>query len=191
MEKRHYYLFAFTAFLISLIFDKAIVAFMAQHRSLGLTIFFNALTWAGTLIAIPFLIISYYFWKSKKKELIIPLWISLLASLAIAYLLKFSVQKPRPEQALGIAAAIRESGYSFPSAHATAAFSALPALENYLGRLSLAFQIIAFLIAFSRVYLGVHYLSDIIAGAIIGYAVSDFITANIHHKFIKKINLLK
>lgn len=188
MEKRYYYLAAFLAFLIALIFDNKIALFMSHNRSVGLTIFFDAFTWAGTLIVIPFLIISYYFWKSKKKELIIPLWISLLASLAVTYLLKPSINRPRPEAAL---AAIKETGYSFPSAHATAAFSALPPLEKHLKSFNIILQVFAFLIAFSRVYLGVHYLSDIIAGAIIGYAVSDFVTRNINSRFIKRINILR
>lgn len=190
MEKRYYYLVAFTAFLLSLIFDNDIVRIMAENRTPILTVFFGALTWVGTLIFIPFLIISYYFLKTRRKHLIIPLWVSLGLSLALAYLLKFSVRNSRPEQALGIKAAISETGYAFPSAHATAAFSALPLLESNLKNLSWLLHVLAFLIAFSRVYLGVHYLSDVIAGAIIGYGISDFIACNLNNKYLKKINFL-
>lgn len=191
MDKRHYYLTAFIAFLLALLIDKNVAVIFAENRVPFLTVFFNAMTKIGTFIFIPFLIVTFYLWKSKNKDKIIPLWLSLAVSLAITYLLKFSLQRPRPEQAFGIKAAIGETGYSFPSAHAAAAFSALPLFYKVLINWSLIWNVLAFLIAFSRIYLGVHYLSDVIAGAIIGYAVADFISSQNGNKIIRKINFLK
>ena len=191
MDKRHYYLSAFVAFFLSLLIDNYVVSLMAENQVLVLTVFFNAMTKIGTFIFIPFLILTFYLWNSKNKEKIIPLWLSLGLSLAVTYFLKFSVQKPRPEQALGIKAAINETGYGFPSAHATAAFSALPLFDKVLVNWSLAWNVLAILIAFSRIYLGVHYLSDVIAGAIIGYGIADFISSERGNKLVRKINFLK
>ena len=64
-----------------------------------------------------------------------------------------------------------EFGYmvnSFPSGHATTAFSAFVALSLLIPKFSKLFLSIALLIALSRVVLGVHYLSDVIIGGIIG-----------------------
>jgi len=190
MEKRYYYLIAFLSFLFALLIDNKVAVFMAENRADSLTVLFNFFTLIGTWIAIPLILVSIYFWKSKNKKLIIPLWVSLLASLAIAYFLKFSIQKPRPEQFLGIKAAIPETGYSFPSAHSAAAFSVLPVMDIILRKSRWLWHSLAIMIAFSRVYLGVHYLSDVIAGALIGYAAADFITSKHGNKLIKKINFL-
>lgn len=60
--------------------------------------------------------------------------------------------------------------YSFPSGHATAAFSMCLALAVVLGRRSWAIPlaVAAGLMAFSRVYLSQHFLQDIVAGSILG-----------------------
>lgn len=190
MEKRYYYLIALISFFLSLLVDQDVASFLAQYRTASLNVIFNFFTLIGTFIVIPLILISIYLWKTKNKRLIIQLWLSLFLSLAIAYLLKFTVQKPRPEQALGIKAVISENGYSFPSAHATAAFSALPILDFVFKKSRFLWHTLAILVAFSRVYLGVHYLSDIIAGALIGYIVSDFVASKYCSKIIKKINFL-
>lgn len=62
-------------------------------------------------------------------------------------------------------------GKSFPSAHAANNFAAAAVLSFSYSKFKWVFYIIAFLIAFSRVYIGVHYPSDIIAGGIIGFAI--------------------
>jgi membrane-associated phospholipid phosphatase len=60
--------------------------------------------------------------------------------------------------------------FSFPSGHATAAFSMCCALSVILARSSGGFilAILAFLLAYSRVYLSQHFTEDILAGAAIG-----------------------
>ena len=57
---------------------------------------------------------------------------------------------------------------SFPSGHATTAFAAATALALLCPRLRLPAFALAALIAFSRVYLGVHFPSDVITGAALG-----------------------
>ncbi len=59
---------------------------------------------------------------------------------------------------------------SFPSSHAANSFAAAVVLFHAGRRLGLAGLAIAALIAFSRVYVGVHYPSDVLAGAALGAA---------------------
>ncbi len=74
-------------------------------------------------------------------------------------------------------------GYSFPSGHTSSSFAAATALSLHYKKYAAAFYIVAALIGFSRIYLYVHYPSDVAAGAIVGVAV-----AIICHKIIQKRN---
>jgi undecaprenyl-diphosphatase len=62
--------------------------------------------------------------------------------------------------------------YSFPSGHATVSFACATVLALAVPRLSIPLYVLAALISFSRVYVGVHYPFDIVAGAVIGYALA-------------------
>ena len=78
--------------------------------------------------------------------------------------------RPRPFAALGnVHLLVKEMDktHSFPSGHATLAFMVCVILANYFKR-GYLFFIVAIAICFSRVYVGVHYVSDVIAGVIVG-----------------------
>lgn len=91
--------------------------------------------------------------------------ITLVGSSFLVFLIKYVIAKPRPELKV-----IDALGYSFPSAHATIsitiAFTLYIIFKNkvlYKRTFLLLSMLIPILISFSRVYLNVHYLSDIIA----------------------------
>lgn len=87
-------------------------------------------------------------------------------------ILKHLVQRPRPFDTYGGLQVLihRPADWSFPSGHASASFAAAFVLYHYLPKkFSIPALILATLIAFSRLYLGVHYPSDVIGGAAIGY----------------------
>jgi undecaprenyl-diphosphatase len=65
----------------------------------------------------------------------------------------------------------RPTDYSFPSGHTTAAFAATSALYFSRRRLWIPALALAALIAFSRLYLYVHYPTDILAGIVVGIGV--------------------
>ncbi len=63
------------------------------------------------------------------------------------------------------------SGLSFPSSHAVNSFTVATLLSKFYKRYLVYLFSLAFLIAFSRVYVGVHYPGDIVAGMLLGFVV--------------------
>lgn len=105
-------------------------------------------------------------------------------------LLKPIVARPRPftinnDVKLLIKA---PTDFSFPSGHTACAFSSAFSLWFGKNKLWIPAMILSVLIAFSRMYLYVHYPSDVLAGILLGFAVgavSDMITKLIFRKFSK------
>lgn len=104
--------------------------------------------------------------------------ICMLAALALGFIsgeliLKNIVCRPRPFMSFPDYTALlitKPSGWSFPSGHSCSSFAVATALFIHNKRLGLPALILAALIAFSRVFLFVHWPSDIIAGAALGVA---------------------
>lgn len=93
-------------------------------------------------------------------------WISMTAVLVMS--LKFSIRRKRPEGEWG--AIYRNTDpHSFPSGHAARSFL-IAVLASFLGPgwLSVLFWVWAPLVSLARVAMGVHYLSDVVAGAVVG-----------------------
>lgn len=85
-------------------------------------------------------------------------------------LLKFIIERPRPCGTLTDVHLLVScgSGYSFPSSHAVNNFAGALLLSYFLPRWTWAFFLFASTVAFSRMYVGVHYPADVVAGAVIG-----------------------
>jgi undecaprenyl-diphosphatase len=94
----------------------------------------------------------------------------------IVYVVKHLMARPRPFVALAdVNLLVPTDGFSFPSYHSATAFMAAVVLAACFKRWRYAFYGIAALVALSRVYIGVHYPSDILIGgclgALVGYAL--------------------
>ena len=125
----------------------------------------------GAMILTSIAIILLILIKDRKIGILI--WINLIISTLLNQILKHIVQRPRPIEFR----IIDESGYSFPSGHSmvsTAFYGFLIYLiyknvkNKYLrNSLMIILSILIILIGTSRIYLGVHYTSDVIAGFLI------------------------
>ncbi len=81
----------------------------------------------------------------------------------------------------------RPISYSFPSGHTLSSFAAAGVLSMYFTNYIIVFMTIAFLIAVSRIYLYVHYPTDVIAGMIIGIICSKLIFIILQKTFLSGI----
>ncbi|MBI4448333.1 phosphatase PAP2 family protein [Candidatus Woesearchaeota archaeon] len=191
MGKKYFlWLIFLAAFIVSVFFDKEIFFFVTNHR----VSFLNALMVMATdIIAIIVVFLAatiILFLGAKKKQWVIPLLFSLAASEIIVFVMKYLVGRIRPDVIFGVAALVQEASPSFPSAHAAAIFAALPVLNKEYPKLKILWIAISLLIAYSRIYVGVHYLSDVIAGAMIGYAIGKLIIYLKNSNLFKKINII-
>ena len=102
-----------------------------------------------------------------------------LSQVAVDNVIKPLVGRPRPfvaDPAIHVVGAICRPTFSFPSGHAALSFSAAVVLAHALRRGRAAWYLLAALIAFSRVYIGVHYPIDVVVGTLVGLAVGYVVT---------------
>lgn len=98
--------------------------------------------------------------------------IFLLAGLTCTYnichIMKNVIERPRPFLVLqDVSTVYTSSGFSFPSTHSAMVFLAAVILTKCFGK-GVIFYFIAVLVAISRIYLGLHYPSDVFVGGLIG-----------------------
>jgi len=167
--------------LLVYLFDVPIIKFIENLRTNALNYGLLSVGFASNTLIVLFFLTSLFLWKDHKKRWIFPLWLSSFFSFMVSYLLKIYFQRPRPFQAevvgflqIGVyflKNSFAKWNFSFPSFQAVLAFSALPILNKEYPKFKYIWLIFACFAAFARTYFGLHYLSDILAGAIIGYLI--------------------
>ena len=104
----------------------------------------------------------------QRRPLVLATIPVVLVSDGISLAIKAAVGRHRPH----VHALVRTpTDWSFPSGHATTSFAGATMLSYFVPRLAPAFYLLAAAIAFSRVYVGVHYPTDVLAGAALGTAI--------------------
>lgn len=197
MKKYITYLVFSALMLVSFFFDDKIINFITSLRVSWLNPVFLAVSYLGSVIFVFFIITSIFLAKRHHYRKIMPFWLGLGTAMAVGVILKYFFLRPRPYSALGlelvagIPILMMASGYAFPSNHTAAVFSALPLLDSEFKRLRIIWIGFAILVALSRLYLGAHYLSDVIAGGMIGYAAGDYWLSQSRRKWFRRIDFFK
>ena len=128
---------------------------------------------ATLYIGVPIVLALVYF--SKNRKLLADFFVALLIGIALTLLLKLAIARPRPEDIMNVGFWASATFSSFPSDHASTAFVMFGIMGHHLKKWKLWLYLLAVLIAISRVYLGVHYPTDVLAGAFLGILVSQLV----------------
>ncbi|MBL8158718.1 phosphatase PAP2 family protein [bacterium] len=158
--------------------DLSVAASLAAARTDGLTAFFATITNLGEVWFCIFAasLICLFLYAARQQKFVPELLVISLGSAATVWALKIFFALPRPSDPIAL---MTIDSFSFPSGHAAAAAT----LYGFLLWMMLGtgttdrvrtlaagiFFMIIVLVGFSRMYLGVHYLSDVIAGYVIGF----------------------
>ena len=154
-------------------FDSAVRLFVHAHSSAGLTACMRFVTLFGSplFVSIAALAACVALWLTGRRRKALLIVMTLLGGSLLMWVLKISFQRPRPEPFFDTRV---PQSYSFPSGHALLAFclcgagAALFAADQERRWVrALIWTVAAVLVlavGFSRIYLGVHYPSDVVAG---------------------------
>ncbi len=166
---------------------------IVDQRSAGLTTAARVVTWAGSaFVLVPLaLVCCLLFFRSGLRWEALAIALSLAGAMLISDVVKLLVSRPRPpvEHLQSV------SGSSFPSGHATQAsafwFSLVLALRAarvapLVSRVAAGLAVALVLaVALSRVYLGVHYPADVIAGVLLGTGWAVFVARWVRETAVK------
>lgn len=138
--------------------------------------FFGVLTFSGIYgsIYLVFAIIQYFKNKKKfKRQMIALLLAEVIYIFLIEIFLKNIIVRPRPQFSIADVVLPYDfsRSFSFPSGHSTIVFAAAFILGRGNKRHKWFYYLFAFLIDFSRIYLGKHYPSDVVVGALFGLVI--------------------
>jgi undecaprenyl-diphosphatase len=154
--------------------DHDVAAFVASHREPWLTSVLKVLTWLGsTAVLIPVALATGGWLRRETRSWrpLLVLALSLAGAFGFSQLVKHAVGRARPDDRL-----VHAVGYAFPSGHATFAAAGWLGLAIVLARvwparraalLAAALAVIA-IVGASRVYLQVHWTTDVLGGWALG-----------------------
>jgi len=177
-------------FLIGIFFvlfkvDIYVVKFIESLRNIFLDYFFIGITFLSKFFVVLFFLISLFLAKKSNRRWIIPLVLTIALSSITGFLIKILIKRPRPfiDGSVSVLSIIfyfmknnfNTWNFSFPSGDTIFVFCVLPIISKEFKKFRYYWLGFAILVAFSRMYLGVHYLTDVIAGAAMGYLIGSLI----------------
>ena len=157
--------------------DRSVAEWGSRHQTSSVVSGLKWVTQLGSTVVISAILVivaGVGYIKRRRTDVVLFVLAVGVGQLALANLLKVTVHRARPAVLHLVAA----SGYSFPSGHAVAAAAAWSAVALVLGFghsrrtravLAGAAALIAVSVAASRALLGVHWISDVVAGLVIGW----------------------
>ena len=152
--------------------DRRAEHWIVLHRAGWLNPVFEAVTWAGTFGGV-FLAIALLLSLRRGRHSLAPLVLAAIgAADGLAWLLKRLTGRVRPPLQLPDIHTLvpLPTSDSFPSGHSATAFAAATVLALALrsGRVTAALFVLAAAVGYSRLYVGVHFPLDVLAGAALG-----------------------
>ena len=169
-------------------FDETVIRWLGAHHTRGLDVAMLEITALGTGIVVMMVVAvaALFLVLTDHKYSAILLLASTFGGLVLNAVLKLGFNRPRPSI---VAPVVHAVSSSFPSGHAMSAAVAYTTVAYLAARLhkrswarwlvmTAAFIVIA-LISISRMYLGVHYPSDVLAGIAVGLAWAAFCMATL------------
>lgn len=161
-------------------FDTAMYSFARGLQSPALTFVLRIITELGGAIVIGIATVVLFF-AIKNKRLSFAILGNIVGVLIVNQVFKFLIQRPRPDEEYRL---IEQGGYSFPSGHSMCSMAfygflvylAFRYIKNAKVRIfaTAGLGALVLLIGFSRIYLGVHYASDVVAGFLLSLAYLIF-----------------
>lgn len=160
--------------------DRQTQHFALSHRAPWLNAVLETWTWLGsTAVLIPLLlgVSGLLWWGRRDRGAMVYLWVAFAGAMALYQAFKILIGRARPPVPEMLTHA---GGYAYPSGHATQAITvwgllAVLAVTHLRGRMSRAFvlgatTVVIVLVGASRVYLGVHWFTDVAGGYALGAA---------------------
>ncbi len=157
--------------------DPHVTAWVVAHRAGWLTNVLTVVTWLGSLaVIIPVAVLAGFFFVVRWHRWwpVVLLAVSIAGVVGLYNLVKHLVGRPRPPPAIWIG---HFSGASFPSGHAAQSVACYLTLALIVGagrppraRTALcgAAVLVALVVGASRIYLGAHWLTDVLGGYALG-----------------------
>jgi len=168
--------------------DEKFVLFFQSLRFEALTAFFSLFIKLECWHIVAAMVVLYFFIRTKNLRIpFISYFLGWNGSIYSYSYFKDFFHRPRPFLTIkGLVPVITPHSFSFPSGHATLAAALTVVLAYHFPKTRYFVIAVALLVGISRVYLGVHYLSDVLAGYILGIIVG-FLSL-LMEKFILSVN---